>query len=272
MPSNPYAGPRSARCSHANDSRVGRRVGVLVVVDDVDDRQAAHAGQVHRLVHVAARGRAVAAPADRDPRLAAQLEGQRDAGDDRDHGRQVADAGQQAHDRARSRWCAGSSRGRRWRRRSGPCTGRRSPPGRTPRTTCTPMLRCSGEATSSSPIARGDADRRGLVAAAGVVAAGQPARLEQQVAALLDRARGQHVAVDGAAGGRGRGRPRAPRSRTGRARLGGSLTCAAAGYRAGERYTPRIGGRRRCPAGPGGRPTRRPPGRSTPPPARAARA
>src|SRR3712207_7210069 len=46
------------------------------------------------LVRVAAGRRAVAAPADRDARLAAQLEGERDAGDHRQHCGQVADTGQ----------------------------------------------------------------------------------------------------------------------------------------------------------------------------------
>src|SRR5207245_8912302 len=75
---------------------VGRRVGVQVVVDDVNDGKATDAGQVHGLVHVAASGGAVSTPADRNPRLLAKLERERDAGDDRDHRRQVADAGQQA--------------------------------------------------------------------------------------------------------------------------------------------------------------------------------
>ena len=56
------------------------------------------------------------------------------------------------------------------------------------------MLRCSGEATSSSPMAVAAPTDARLVAAAGVVAAGQLARLEQQVAALLDAAGEQHVA------------------------------------------------------------------------------
>src|SRR5439155_3785507 len=75
---------------------VGRRVGVLVVVDDVYDGQSPDTGQVHRLVHVAASGGAVATPADRDSLLLAKLKRERDAGDDRDHRGQVADASQQA--------------------------------------------------------------------------------------------------------------------------------------------------------------------------------
>ena len=56
------------------------RDGPLVVVDDEDDGQPLDAGEVHRLVHVALGGRAVAEKADRDARLLAELEGVGDAG------------------------------------------------------------------------------------------------------------------------------------------------------------------------------------------------
>ena len=62
-----------------------RRVRVLVVLEDEDHRQLLHAGPVHRLVEVTARGRAVAEPGDRAARLAAQLERHRHAGRDQHH-------------------------------------------------------------------------------------------------------------------------------------------------------------------------------------------
>ena len=68
-----------------------RRVRPLVVVDHEDDRQPAHAGEVHALVRVAARRCAFAAPGDRDPLLLADPEGEPHADGDREHRRQVAD-------------------------------------------------------------------------------------------------------------------------------------------------------------------------------------
>ena len=64
-----------------------RRVRPLVVVADEDDRQLAHAGEVHRLVRVAARRGALAEPADRDAALLADPEGERAADRDRQHRR-----------------------------------------------------------------------------------------------------------------------------------------------------------------------------------------
>ena len=49
------------------------------------------AGEVHRLVRVAARGGALAEPADRDARLLADPERERAADGDGQHRRQVAD-------------------------------------------------------------------------------------------------------------------------------------------------------------------------------------
>ena len=101
-----------------------RRVGPLVVVADEDDRQLAHAGEVHRLVRVAARGGALAEPADRDALLLADPEGERAADGDRQHRRQVADHREQAEvrvghvDVAVPALASG--------RRRGPCTARRS--------------------------------------------------------------------------------------------------------------------------------------------------
>src|SRR4051794_36682803 len=62
-----------------------RRVGVLVVLEDEDDRQLLHAGPVHGLVEVAAGGRAVAEPGDGAAALGAQLERHRHAGRDEHH-------------------------------------------------------------------------------------------------------------------------------------------------------------------------------------------
>ena len=51
----------------------------MVVVDDKDQRQTPHAGDVERLGDIALRGGAVAKDADRDPMLAPELEGERHA-------------------------------------------------------------------------------------------------------------------------------------------------------------------------------------------------
>ena len=58
------------------------------------------------------------------------------------------------------------------------------------------MSRCSGVPTSSGPIAVRDADGGGLVAAARVERARDLALPVEDVPALLDAARDQHVAVD----------------------------------------------------------------------------
>ncbi len=68
--------------------------------------------------------------------------------------------------------------------------------GSTPRTTCTPMSRWSGVPTSFGAHRGRDADGRGLVPAAGVEGARDLPLLVEDVAALLDPARDQHVAVD----------------------------------------------------------------------------
>ena len=62
-----------------------RRVGVLVVLQDEHDRQLLNPGPVHRLVEVAAGGRAVAEPGQRAAPLAAQLERHRHAGRHQHH-------------------------------------------------------------------------------------------------------------------------------------------------------------------------------------------
>ena len=106
----------------------------------------------------------------------------------------------------------------------------------------------------------GDADRGGLVAPPGVVAAGQLAGLEEQVPTLLDQARRPACCGTSRAAGRGRGRARALRRRT----ISGSAwrtVDIAAGYRPGPTVGRPIGGSPAWPAGGrAGRPTRRRPG------------
>ena len=62
-----------------------RRVRVLIVLQHEHDRQLLHAGPVHRLVEVPARGGAVAEPGQRAARLAAQLERHRHPRRDQHH-------------------------------------------------------------------------------------------------------------------------------------------------------------------------------------------
>ena len=88
-------------CSTAKPRWVGRRVRPLVVVADEDHRQPADAGEVHRLVRVAACGGALAEPADRDAPLLADPEGERRADGHRQHRRQVADHRDHAEPRVR---------------------------------------------------------------------------------------------------------------------------------------------------------------------------
>src|SRR4051812_32448296 len=70
---------------------VGGRVGELVVLEDEDDRQLRDAGQVHRLMPDAVRGRALAEPGHRHAWLAAHLERSRQAAGDERHVGEHAD-------------------------------------------------------------------------------------------------------------------------------------------------------------------------------------
>ena len=73
-------------------AEMGRgRIGPLVVVDHEHDREPAHAGEVHALVRVAARGSALAAPGDRHAALLPDPERESHPDRDREHGGQVAD-------------------------------------------------------------------------------------------------------------------------------------------------------------------------------------
>ena len=168
-------------------------VGVLVVVADEDDREPVDAGQVHRLVRIAAGHRAVAAPADRDARLAADLERERAADGDGHERRQVAHHRDQAE----------------------PDVGHVDVavlPHREPVAAAhvlgedPPRLRAARDVDAHVALDRRahvvgphrgrDADRRALVAASGVEAARDLPLAVEDVAALLDPAGHEHVAVD----------------------------------------------------------------------------
>ena len=69
--------------------------------------------------------------------------------------------------------------------------------GSTPRETWTPMSRWSGVPTSFGPIAVADADGGAFVSAARVERARDLPLLVEDVPALLDAARDEHVPVDG---------------------------------------------------------------------------
>src|SRR2546422_9088144 len=62
-----------------------RRIGPAVVLRDHDERDPLHRGEVETFVEGAGRGGAVADINQPYPRLASQLEGQRDSGHHRDH-------------------------------------------------------------------------------------------------------------------------------------------------------------------------------------------
>ena len=131
---------------------VGRRVGELVVVDHVHDGELAHPGEVHRLVHVAAGRGAVATPAKRHAVLFRSWN---------------ARAMPVITVIIAGRWLTPASRPapgpksleRRFESRppvappTRPMNWQKMGAGLTPRTTCTPRFRWSGEATSNSPIA-----------------------------------------------------------------------------------------------------------------------
>ena len=170
----------------------GRRVRPLVVVDHEDDRQAADAGEVHALVRVAARRRALAAPGDRDALLLADHEGEAHADRHRQHRRQVADHGVQPEARVAHVNVPVA-------------TGHRpvDPPHVLGEDT--PRLDPARDVDAHVALERRphvvrahrgpDPDRRRLVAAAGVERARDLALLVEDVAALLDPAGGQHVAI-----------------------------------------------------------------------------
>ena len=166
-------------------ARARRRVGVAVVLEHEDHRHAPQAGEVHRLVPVADRGRAVAEEAQRAALLAAQLEGPRHADRDRHH---VGRASRPCRRRrAAPRRNARCRRGRATPRRRGRGSGARIALAVVPRTRCAPRSRISGQTGSVGPEREGRADRRRLLAAPVVEGAGDLALLVEAQAAFLDR-------------------------------------------------------------------------------------
>ena len=170
-----------------------RRVRPLVVVADEDDRKLARAGERHRLVRVAARRGALAEPADRDARLLADPEGERAADGDGEHRRQVADHRDQPELRVGHVDVAVAAV-----RRAVLAAHvlREDPPRLDTARDVDAHVAVERRADVVRAHRRRDADRGGLVAAARVERAGDLALPVEDVAALLDAAGDEHVAVD----------------------------------------------------------------------------
>ena len=170
-----------------------RRVRPLVVVADEDDRKLARAGERHRLVHVAARRCAFAEPADGDARLVADAERERAAGRDREHRGQVADHRDQPEVRVGQVDVAVAA-------------ARRAVDAAHELREDLPRLDAAHDVDAHVAVERRadvlrahrgrDADGSRLVAAPGVERAGDLPLLVEDVPALLDPARQQHVPVD----------------------------------------------------------------------------
>ena len=189
-------GSRSVRArstgSTANCRSQRRRVGVLVVLQHEDHRQPLHRRPVHRLVEVAARGRAVADPGERAARFAAQLEGHRHARRDEHHVGQHRDhphAAQLAVAEVHVALAPLASR-----RRRAPCTGRRSASGSTPRTRCAARSRCRTHSRSARAHRERRASRDRLLAEAVVEGARHLALPVQAHRPLLDAPHQEHEA------------------------------------------------------------------------------
>ena len=172
---------------------VRRRVRPLVVVADEDDGEPANAREVHPLVGVAARGRAVAVPGDRDPRLVLDPKGERRADGDRERGRQVRDHRDQAelqishvHVPVAPLRAAVDP---------GEVVGE-DPPGLEPARHMNAEIPVEGRTDVVGPHRRRDADRGALVAPARVERPGDLALPVEDVPALLDAARDQQIPVD----------------------------------------------------------------------------
>ena len=169
------------------------RVRPLVVVADEHHRQAADAGHVHRLVRVAARGRPLAEPADRDALLLADPEGERAADRDREHRREVADHRDRPEPQVGHVDVAVP-----------PARGAVHPahvvgedaPGLQAAHDVHAQVAVKRRADVVGLHRRRDPDRGGLVPASRVERAGDLALLVEDVSALLEPARDQHVAVD----------------------------------------------------------------------------
>ncbi len=150
-----------------------------------------HAGPVHRLVEVAARGRAVAEPGQRDALLAAQLERHREPGGDEHHVGQHRDHPDAA--RVRSPKCTLPSRPP-VMPPSRPMYWAKIRAGVTPRMICAARSRCRMQSRSCAAIAHVGAGRHGLLPEAVVERAGDLALPVEHHRALLDAAHHQHRA------------------------------------------------------------------------------
>ena len=153
----------------------------------------AHAGEVHGLVAVAARGGAFAEPADGDAVLLTDAEGERATDRDRKHRRQVAHHRDQAEVRVGHVdvpvLAAGGAAG-------AAHVLREDPPGLDAARHVHAHVAVERRADVLGPHRRRDAHGGGLVPLARVERAGDLALLVEDVAALLDAARDEHVAVD----------------------------------------------------------------------------
>ena len=171
----------------------GRRVRPLVVVDQEHDRQAADAGEVHPLVRVAAGGRPVAAPRERDPALLADAEGERHADRHGEHGGQVADHRVQPEPGVAEVDVAVAAVRR-------PVVAahvlREDPPRLDAARDVHAHVALQRAADVVGAHGRADSDGGRLVAAAGVEGARDLPLLVEDVAALLDPARREHVPVE----------------------------------------------------------------------------
>ena len=168
------------------------RVCPLVVVDHEDDRQPTNPGEVHPLVRVAAGGRPLAAPGNRHPLLFADPEGETHAHRDREHRRQVADHRVQPEVRVAEVDVAVAP-------------VRRPVRAAHELSEDAPWLHAAGDVDAHVALQRAadvvcghrrcDPHSGGLVATSGVERAWDLPLLVEDVAALFDSARGQHVAV-----------------------------------------------------------------------------
>ena len=169
-----------------------RRVRPLVVVADKDDRELPDAGHVHRLVRVAARGGALAEPADRDTPVAPDLEREGHAGRHGEHRRKVA------HHRVQAQLGHGHVH-------VSVAAARRAvlaahvlsedPPGLDAARDVDAHVAMQRRADVVRAHGRAHADCGALVPASRVEGAGDLALLVEDVTALFDRARDQHVPV-----------------------------------------------------------------------------
>ena len=168
-------------------------VGPVVVVADEDDRQPAHAGEVHTLVRVPSGRRAVAEPGDRDAALASDLEGERGPDCDRKHRRQMADHGDEPEVLVGEMDVAILSAGRAVRLAH---VVREDPPGLDASDDLDAEVAMEGRTEIVRTHRGRDADRGAFVAAARVEAARDLPLLVEDVASLLEASGQEEIAVD----------------------------------------------------------------------------